>query len=221
MTLEQYKQITQYEVLPGQKICRNYVIFNSENVDQNEDIEEVMTGDSDQLSVEAAAELVNDLLEMLECSPLKTLRSDRTLKLGERKTESAISKLRGTIAIALNKPQLASSKNECNNCARLVKEKLVSSNRERKIQLLTLVRHDWSVQKTCNFFGVFWYAVCQARKLRAEKRILTSSQNYSRVGLSSEIKQLITEFYESDKVCRLLPRKKDCIYVKLTKVCNG
>ena len=142
MTLEQYKQITQYEVLPGQKICRNYVIFNSENVDQNEDIEEVMTGDSDQLSVEAAAELVNDLLEMLECSPLKTLRSDRTLKLGERKTESAISKLRGTIAIALNKPQLASSKNECNNCARLVKEKLVSSNRERKIQLLTLVPYD-------------------------------------------------------------------------------
>ena len=176
------------------------------------------------MSVEAATELMNDLFEVIECSPLKTLCSDRTLKLGKREIENAISKLRSTIPIALNEPQLASSKNECRNCARsieLIKEKLVSSNRERKIQLLTLVRHDWSVQKTCNFFGVFWYAVCQARKLRAEKRILTSSQNYSRVGLSSEIKQLITEFYESDKVCRLLPRKKDCISVKLTKVCNG
>ena len=79
-----------------------------------------MTGDSDQLSVEAATELVNDSLEMLECSPMKILRSDRTLKLRKRKIESAISKLRSIIANALNEPQLASSKNECHNCARLV-----------------------------------------------------------------------------------------------------
>ena len=87
------------------------------------------------MSVEAATELVNDSLEILECSALKTLRSNRTLKMGKRKIDSAISKLRSTIAIALNEPQLASSKNECDNCARLVtsiKAKLVSSNRERK-----------------------------------------------------------------------------------------
>ena len=41
-------------------------------MDQNDDVEEeVMTGDSDQISVEAAMELVNDSLEMLECSPSK------------------------------------------------------------------------------------------------------------------------------------------------------
>ena len=148
---------------------------------------------------------------MLECSPLKTLRSNRPLKLGKGKIETAISKLRSTIAIALNEPQLAPSKNECDNCARLVtsiKEKLVSSNRERKIQLLTLVQYDWSVQKTCDFFGVSEYAVHQARKLRAEKGILASPQNYSRDGLSSETKQLITEFYESDEVSHLLPGRK-------------
>ena len=91
---------------------------------------------------------MNDSLEILECSPLKTLRSNRLLKLGKRKIETAISKLRSTIAIALNEPQLAPNKNECDNCARLVtsiKEKLVSSNKERKIQLLTLVQYDWSV----------------------------------------------------------------------------
>ena len=68
-----------------------------------------MTGDSDQMSVEAAMELVNDSLKMLECSRLKTLRSDRTLKLGKRKIESAIYKLRSSIAIALNQPELAQS----------------------------------------------------------------------------------------------------------------
>ena len=156
-------------------------------MDQNDDVE-VMTGDSGQMSVETATELVNDSLEMLECSPLKTLCSDRTLKLGKRKIESAISKFKSTIAIALYEPQLASSKDECDNCARLVtsiKENLVSSYRERKIQLLTLVPHDWSVQKTCElFFGVSEYPVCQARKLRAEKGILVSPQNYSRDGFS-------------------------------------
>ena len=135
VTLEEYKQITQNKVLCGQKICRNCVktIFKSEGADQNDDVEEVMTGDSDQMSVEAATERVNDSLEIFERSSLKTLRSDRTLKLGKRKFESAFSKLRDRIVIALNEPLLGSSKNECDNCARLVtsiKEKLVSSNRE-------------------------------------------------------------------------------------------
>ena len=35
-------------------------------------------------------------------------------------------------------------------------------------------------------------------------------------GLSSETKQLITEFYESDEVSHLLPGKEDNISVKLT-----
>ena len=73
-------------------ICRNCVkiIFKSEDALQNYDLEEVMTRDSDQISVEAATKLVNDSLKMLECSPLKTLRSDRIFKLGKRKIESTI-----------------------------------------------------------------------------------------------------------------------------------
>ena len=56
--LEEYKEITQYEILLGQKICRNCVktIFKSEDANQNDDVEEVMTGDSDLMSVEAAME---------------------------------------------------------------------------------------------------------------------------------------------------------------------
>ena len=62
VTLEEYKQITQYEVLPGQKICRNCVktMFKSEDADQNDDVEEVLAEDSDKTSVEAATELVNN-----------------------------------------------------------------------------------------------------------------------------------------------------------------
>ena len=136
---------------------------------------------------------------MFQCSSLKTLHCNRTLKLGKRKIERNISNLRSTTGIILNEPHLASSKNECDNCARLVTsitEKLVLSNRERKFKLLTLVPNDWPVQKTCKFFWVSEYAVRQARNLRAEKGILASPQNYSRDGLSSETKQFITKLYE-------------------------
>ena len=62
------------------------------------------------------------------------------------------------------------------------------------------------------------FGVCTSsdQKLRAEKGILPSPQNYSRDGLSSETKQLITKFYESDGVSCSLPGKKDCISFKLT-----
>ena len=88
--LEEYKQITQYKFLPGQKICRNWVktIFKNEDADQNDDIEKVMIGDSDQILAKAGTELVNDSLEMLECSPLKTLPSSRTLKLGKERSRA-------------------------------------------------------------------------------------------------------------------------------------
>ena len=64
VTLEEHKQIAQSKVLPGQKICRNFVktIFKSEDADQNDDVEEVMAGNSDKMSVETVRELVNDSL---------------------------------------------------------------------------------------------------------------------------------------------------------------
>ena len=41
VTLEEHKQIAQYKVLPGQKICKNFAktIFKSGDADQNDDVE--------------------------------------------------------------------------------------------------------------------------------------------------------------------------------------
>ena len=38
---EEHKQIAQYKVLPGQKICKNFAktIFKSGDADQNDDVE--------------------------------------------------------------------------------------------------------------------------------------------------------------------------------------
>ena len=65
--LEKYKQFcASYHILPGQKICfrcKNKIFVK--NVDSD-------------LLFEAGCSLVNQSLEIFDCSPLKVVRSDRT-----------------------------------------------------------------------------------------------------------------------------------------------
>ena len=79
-----------YEILQRQKLCfhcKNKVFVEkreNENVDtEHENENEVM--ETDEISHETANDTVNQSLEMLECSPLKVLQSDRTLSIGKRK----------------------------------------------------------------------------------------------------------------------------------------
>ena len=61
-------------------------VFVEKKENDNVDIEhenEVM--ETDEVSHETANDIINQSLEMLECSPLKVLQSDRTLTIGKRK----------------------------------------------------------------------------------------------------------------------------------------
>ena len=96
-----------------------------------------------------------------------------------------------------------------------IKEKLKESDKERKIQLLTLVPDDWSIYRTMEFVNFSEYSVKQARKLKKEKGILATPKNYSREGINRATKLLITEFYGCDAVSRICPGKKDCVSINL------
>ena len=67
ITLEEYKQFcASYRILPDQKVCfwcKNKIFVK--NVDSD-------------LLFEAGCSLVNQYLEIFDCSPLKVVRSDRT-----------------------------------------------------------------------------------------------------------------------------------------------
>ena len=72
------------EILPGEKLCfccKNKVFVekrDNENVGiEHENENEVM--ETDEILHETANDIINQSLEMLECSPLKVLQSDRTL----------------------------------------------------------------------------------------------------------------------------------------------
>ena len=93
---------------------------------------------------------------MFDCVPLKYSRNDMVLNHCKRKIGNPTDKMSGAVAIALNETQLATSKKDCDKWMRLVDS--ITSNRERKIQLLTLVANDWSIQTTCNLLNMTEYA---------------------------------------------------------------
>ena len=136
--------------------------------------------ETDEVSHETANDIVNQSLEISECSPLKVLQSDRTLSIGKRKIKDVTTKFKNVLSIALSEPQLTEN-SDCSNCQRLVdsiKEKLIHCSNERKIQMLTLALEDQIIQKTVEFFNVSEYAVKQPRKLKKEKGISVTPSNY-------------------------------------------
>ena len=121
------------------------------------------------------------------------------------------------MSVALEEPQLTEN-NDCNNCLKLVnsiKEKLTDCSKEKKVQMLTLVPDDWTIQKTVDFFSVSQHVVKQARKLKKEKGILATPSGYFREGLGKETKDLVISFYERDDISRICPGKKDSITVRM------
>ena len=98
ITLEEFRlYCTPYEILPGRKLCFRYknkvCVEKKEN--ENVDIEletrnEVM--ETGEISHETANGIVNQSLEMLECSSLKVLRSDRILSIDKRKIKDVTTK---------------------------------------------------------------------------------------------------------------------------------
>ena len=106
---------------------------------------------TDDLSFEAVCSLGNQSLEMFDCSPLKVVRWDRFVALGKRKIQDVIRNFSSSVSVALTEGQLAENADVCDNCIKLVysiKEKLKESDKERKIQLLTLVPDDWSIYRS-------------------------------------------------------------------------
>ena len=93
----------------------------------------------------------------------------------------------------------------------LMKDKLKVSNRQRKIQILTMAPRSWSIQKTKEEFQVSEYIVRQARKLASEKGILELPDQKRGKAVTEEVKNYVTSFYSDDEFSRQMPGKKDFV----------
>ena len=85
--------------------------------------------------------LVNESLELIDCSPLKTyVQTGRIRSLGKRKINKVTTKFSKAVPVALTGPGLADQDGD--NCTKLVhaiKEKLRTNDREKTVQILTIV----------------------------------------------------------------------------------
>ena len=60
--------------------------------------------ETDEVLHETANNIVNQSLEVLECSPLKVLRSDRALSVGKKKIKDVKTKFKNVVSIVLSEP---------------------------------------------------------------------------------------------------------------------
>ena len=137
------------------------------------------------ISVKTAPNVVDKSLELFDCSPLKNVKPDRILQIGEKKISKVTNTFSKAVAIALDEPTLGQS-TDCLNCCRLVeliKEKLaITEDRGEIIQLLTIVPCDLPISKVVEVFKVPEYTARQACELRLRKGILSMPEQKQRAG---------------------------------------
>ena len=95
----------------------------------------------------------------------------------------------------------------------LIKEKVMTSNKHKKVNLLTLTPDSWSRKKVAEFFNVSEYLVRSARELKKKKGILAESDQVRGEMLSDSTFTLVTRFFEDDEYSRVIPGKKDFISI--------
>ena len=72
----------------------------------------------DDKSFESSTDFVNLSLQLFDCSPLKALKPNRTVKLGKKKIKDVIVKFNKAVAVAINQPLLESDgEPESGNCS--------------------------------------------------------------------------------------------------------
>jgi len=182
-----------------------------------------------------------DELNMSLCelgvSPLKlhSIPLHSRAALGKRKIKQAKSHLKSKVSRVLDLPHLNESagsenltsdtdeessknikvlQNKANDLDKLVlllKKKLSTVKRSRKIQLLTLTPASWTNTYAAKEFNVSTYMVKQARKLAQKKGICEMPNPQKGKKIPETTVELVRKFYQDDQYSRLMPGKKDCI----------
>ena len=89
-----------------------------------------------------------------------------------------------------------------------------TGKRGEQMQILTLLPQSWSVKKIEKEFGVSNYMARKSKELVKEKGILSTPNPKPGSSLPQETTDLVTQFYESDDISRVMPGKKDFVSVR-------
>ena len=114
-----------------------------------------------------------------------------------------------------NKPDSNSHESDENEIISQLKEKFqATTQRSDQLQILTVLPKSWSKKRIQAEFGVSDYMARKSKQLVQEKGILSTPDPKVKHSLPDETVRLVTEFYESDQICRTMPGKKDFVSVR-------
>ena len=95
-----------------------------------------------------------------------------------------------------------------------LKQYVFISEKEQRLQLLTIVPHDWGRKKIEYFFGCTEHQSKQAVLLRNTYGVLAKPLFFSgNKEIGQPIIEKVLKFYENDDISRQLSNKKDSIYI--------
>ncbi|KAL5509316.1 hypothetical protein EMCRGX_G004658 [Ephydatia muelleri] len=89
------------------------------------------------------------------------------------------------------------------------------SNKPEKLQVLTVLPQSWTLQRIEEEFGTTYHMARLSKQLVSSKGILTTPNPRPGKTLSTRTVQLVTSFYLSDAISRMMPGKKDCISIRV------
>ena len=95
-----------------------------------------------------------------------------------------------------------------------LKEKFkTTTHRREKMQILTVLPKSWLLRKMMQEFGVSNYMARCAKKLVAEKGILSTPNLKHGRCLAAATEDLVKAFYHSDNISQVMPGRKDYVSV--------
>ena len=132
-----------YNALLGQQVCmkcferaKDNVVDSTITIKNEAEMDE--KEQKDKISAKTALNVVGKSLELFDCSPLKNVKPDRTLQIGERNISKVTNSFSIAVVIALDETAPGQNTDRLNCCplVELIKEKLaITENRGENIQL--------------------------------------------------------------------------------------
>ena len=96
-----------------------------------------------------------------------------------------------------------------------LKEKFqTTTKRSEQLQILTILPQSWTKRQIQAEFGVTDYMARKSKQLVREKGVLSSLDPKPGHSLPSETVELVTDFYQSDEISRMMPGRKDFVSVR-------
>ena len=89
-----------------------------------------------------------------------------------------------------------------------------TKDRNSKLKILTLLPLSWSVSKIQSHFYASKHMIQTAKGLAREGKIMCTPEKKKGKSLPQSTVKLVTDFYESEEVSRMMPGKKDFVTIR-------